>query len=403
MASKFSLNQINAMKHILYTLSFILLWNISFGQDSLLIKIAGEHVKSFQVSDHKYSGEGWEFILDEVEKSQHFLVGEDHFSNEIPDFIKAIGSKSRFDNFFIEVDPYTTQLIEDSFTKMSPEERVEFTERYSKYYSFYALKPEFELLEYFMESGINLLGSDQIIMYGEQLLFPQLKAMNSNPEVKTFYDTIIHRSELQLEKFFEDTSNPMYFITPAFTEDLDKLKTMNISDTEQEIIDNMEQSIEIYQKLSHSIRVKLIIRQLMDEYEVWKDSRTLFKYGANHLMRGESLLTVYDIGNVVANITEAYGEQSLHLMIVGQSGMLGSPFKGFPSQKVDKENGFYLSFLKPFFPLTAGNDWYVFDLRPIRKALNRRKVEIDNLSLKRVIKGYDLLVIIPEVTPAGFE
>lgn len=391
------------MKHLFYTLILLALQYNGYCQDSLFTKIAKENSKSFQVSNDQFSGEGWEFIINEVKKSQHLLLGEDHFTNEIPTFIKAIGLESRFKNFFIEVDPYTTQIISESFSEMNAEERSRFNEEYSKYFSFYALQPEYELLEYFMNSGLNLLGSDQILMYGEQLLFPTLREMNPDPEVKSLYDSILKRSEIQLELFFKDPSNPMYFLTPDFKEDLTTLKAMDISKEEQEIIENIEQSIEIYLKRSHSIRVNLIIRQLMDQYEVWKDSRTLFKYGANHLMRGESLLTVYDIGNVIANITEAYGEQSLHLMVVGQSGSLGSPFEGFPAQKIDKEKGFYLSYLKPFYPLTEGLDWVVFDLRPLRKLLNRNKLKIENQLLIRAIKGYDLLVIIPEVTPAGFE
>ena len=47
----------------------------------------------------------------------------------------------------------------------------------------------------------------------------------------------------------------------------------------------------------------------MNDYENWNGKRNLFKYGANHMARGESFLTVTDIGNLVANIAEANYEK----------------------------------------------------------------------------------------------
>ena len=102
----------------------------------------------------------------------------------------------------------------------------------------------------------------------------------------------------------------------------------------------MKKSITIYKEQNHRLRIKLILNQLMKDYPLWKDSKNLFKYGANHMTRGESFLTVFDIGNMVANITKSNYEESFHIMIVGESGMMGSIFKSFPPNPVDAENGF---------------------------------------------------------------
>lgn len=39
-------------------------------------------------------------------------------------------------------------------------------------------------------------------------------------------------------------------------------------------------------------------------------------------------------------------------------------------------------------------------MRLLRKALNEKQLQVGNRFLKRVIKGYDTVVIIPEVTAA---
>ena len=84
--------------------------------------------------------------------------------------------------------------------------------------------------------------------------------------------------------------NPMtmYFMTPDFLKDLDELRALDLSEEERRIIEDMQRSVAIYREQSHRKRVKLILNQLMKDYPIWKDSRNLFKYGANHLTRGES-------------------------------------------------------------------------------------------------------------------
>ena len=59
--------------------------------------------------------------------------------------------------------------------------------------------------------------------------------------------------------------------------------------------------------------------------------------------------------------------------------------------------------MKAISPLTKvlnGEQWQCFDLRPIKKALAGGKLKVDDLKLSRVIKGYDLLVVIPKATAA---
>ena len=193
----------------------------------------------------------------------------------------------------------------------------------------------------------------------------------------------------------------MYMMTPAFEEQLTALESLPLSDEEEALVGYLRTSMEIYQQQSHRQRVQLIKHHLMQDQQRWISNRNLFKFGANHLTRGESFLTVHDIGVIIANLAEARYETSYHLMVLGESGEQGSPFRGFPPSRVDS-GGFYLKHLQPFFELTGGGDWHVFDLRPLRTALTRQQLTVGNLNLRRSIMGYDTLVLIPELTAAGF-
>ena len=119
------------------------------------------------------------------------------------------------------------------------------------------------------------------------------------------------------------------------------------------------------------------------------------------MARGESFLTVTDIGNLVANLSEANYRETVHIMVMGASGMQASAFESFPASPIDL-NGFYMKHLKPFMGLHKGEGWAVFDLVPIREQLIRKKLQVDNLNLIRTLKGFDILVLIPEVSAAQF-
>lgn len=135
----------------------------------------------------------------------------------------------------------------------------------------------------------------------------------------------------------------------------------------------------------------------MEEYSDWAGKRNLFKYGANHLAKGESLMEIYDIGALVSNINDSKYKNSLHIMILGTSGTQASPFQGYPEEKIN-ENSNLLKTLKPITSVIDGTKWHCFDMLPLRKALNEGKISISDIQLNRIIKGYDLLVVIPKVT-----
>jgi hypothetical protein len=385
---------------LIFTLTFLLHLILS-AQDSLLLEMAKENQLSMRYDNGLFSGPGWEAVRSKAKDSDHVLIGEDHFTVEIPKFIEAIGLDSKYDNFYIEIDPYSTAIIQKTFT-WTDQKRAEFYKKYGRIYSFYALREEYALLEKMVKSGMNLLGSDQIVMFDDRLIFQDLAQKTKNLNAKKTYESVAEKSKAHLDKFLQNPQNPMYFMTPAFGEDLSRLGEMELSEIEYDILEKMRISVDIYQKQSHRIRVQLIKHHLMNDYAKWKNKRNLFKYGANHMARGESFLTVTDIGNLVANIAEANYQESFHIMILGESGMQATAFETFPPSEINP-NGFYLKHLQPFFQLTEGADWAVFDLIPIRKALERGTLILDNQNLIRSIKGFDVLILIPEVTAAGFD
>jgi len=373
--------------------------------DPAFAGLARQHQFSMSEQDGAFSGPGWDLLSERVAGAQHVLIGEDHFTNEMPQLIGAVAGIGFYDHFYIEVDPFSTRIIERSIREMDPAQRLQFRRTFGDLYSFYALAPEYALLEQLVGGGARLLGSDQVVMYADRLVFQDWATRTENDQAREVYRHIARQSRERFERFLEHPEEPdfssMYFMTPEFAGDLERLSALELSGEEHEMVEAMRRSVDIYQTQSHRKRVQLIKHQLMVDYPRWIGSRNLFKYGANHLARGESLLTVQDIGALVAELAEAAYQESLHVMVIGESGAQGSPFRGFPPSPIEPD-GFYLKHLQPFFALTTGEAWAVFDLVPLRRAQQRGELAVDNVNLLRSIKGYDLLVLIPEVTPAPY-
>jgi hypothetical protein len=388
----------------LKTVILIVLMILSFAGHSdelVFAELASQNQLQMSLEAGRFSGPGWDFLHERVSQAQHVLAGEDHFTNEIAQLISAISDIGKYANFYIELDPFSTRIIERSIREMSPADLATFRASYGDLFTFYALQPEFALLEKMVSGGAHLLGAEQVMLIAEPLLLQEWLVRSNNEQAKEIYQDIIGKSQQHLAAFLEDQQQPFYFLTPEFSARLETLAGLELSAEERSLVQAMQRSVTIYQTQSHRMRVQLLKHYLMSDYPVWIKQRNLFKFGANHLMRGESFLTVQDIGALIANLAEAQYQESFHVMIIGESGFQGSPFRGLAPTAIDPDD-FYLKPLQPFFQLTGDDHWSVFDLVPLRRAYERGELKVENQNLVRTLKGYDALVLIPTVTAAKF-
>jgi hypothetical protein len=374
---------------------------VSVAQDSLVSKIAGESLATFSKSEQTFKGVGWDTLVSKIKTSDFVLIGEDHLTNEIPFFFSAVAAQVKFDNFFCEIDPYSAKIIESKIKNLSEIQLKKYREDFGDVFSFYAFEPEYQLLKQLVQSKTSVYGTDQVLAVADRLICSELKLTTKNDKAKKIYEAIEQKSKTYFTNFLKDQSRPFYILTDDFENDMANLLLLNLSHEEKEIITDLKLTAKIYKEQNHHLRIQLMKSNLMNVYSKWENKKNLFKFGATHLPKGESLLTIYDIGNLVNNAADSKFKNSLHLMIVGKSGTQASPFRGFPERTVD-ENSNDLKALKPFFNIVATGQWHCFDMLPLRKALENGKVTINDIQLVRIIKGYDFIIIIPKVTAAEF-
>lgn len=380
-------------------LTVLFAFTLSITAQGTLSSIIKQNSQSFILTNNTFEGKGWNQILDEIKTHDNILIGEDHFFNEIPLFISKISDEVKFDNFFCEIDPYLASTLEFKIKTLSNSELNKYISSFGNTFSFFSLAPEFNLFKKLALSNTNIIGTDQISLISERLIVSELKQKSKNEIAKSIYLEIEKQSAIYFNQIIKGKSP--YFLTEEFTNHLNTLNKLKLSPYEQTVIKDLKLSQKIYIEQNHHLRIQLMKHNLMQNYKQMNHSKNLFKYGANHLPKGESLLKIYDIGNLVNNIADSQFKSSLHIMIISNKGIQGVPIKGMENQKINP-NSNDLKHYKPFFDTMNKNKWHVFNNKKILKKLALNKIKIESKTLESVLKGYDYLIIIPEVTPAKF-
>ena len=356
--------------------------NFSYAQTTLMDSIIQKNYSTFKKNkNNTFEGKGWDTLQDEIIKNNSVLLGESHFTNEVPYFTNAIINNIKFDNYILEIDPYTTNTITKKIKSLSPAELDKFRDESGSALSFLKGETEFDLFKNIVDQNINIYGAEQISLFSDQLLFSELIKQSKNTKAKEIYKQMIANSAAY------DTKNnsTFYLFSDDFVAKMSALSTLNLSANEKEQLAALKLSKELYLNRIHGLRIQYLKHLVIEKLPEWKNKKNLFKYGANHMPKGESLMEVFDLGNLVANIEEANYRKSLHIMITG------------------KEEGETLADLdqyKAFLTVVKDDNWYAFDLRPLKQAISKKKLKVEDLTLERIIKGYDYLVYIPTLTKA---
>lgn len=351
-----------------------------FAQDNLIDSIIQKNYYQFTPTDTKtyFKGEGWTILTKEINKANSVLIGETHFTNEVPYFTEAIIEATKFDNYFHEISPSTDAIIAANIKALSAKNLDAFVKEYNSNFSFLRHEKDFDLYKKMVQSGINTFGVEQVSLFSDRLIISRLMEKTNNKKAKEIYAAMLKKS---LEQDKEDQK--YYLFSTDFLEKTAELSKLPLSKDEKKQIEDLQLSREIYLNRNHHLRIQLMKNILIQDMPHWTNKKNLFKFGANHTPKGESLMEIFDIGNLVSTIEDGNFRTSLHIMIIGKS---------------EDETIEDLKTYKAFMNVIKSDDWYTFDLRPLQKAISKGKLKIENITLLRIIKGNDFLVYVPNFT-----
>jgi hypothetical protein len=158
--------------------------------------------------------------------------------------------------------------------------------------------------------------------------------------------------------------------------------------------------------LTRSLLMKRHFRTYYDEAVRGGEAapHVLMKFGMSHMMRGRSLVEVFDIGTMLPELAAMNGTKAFSTVILYKKGHVNelTPFSKDDSARAAeydamKSRNVSLD-VTPFLDVATGAQWMVIDLRAIRPLMGK-KMPVDP-GVARIVWAFDSAVIVPEVHPS---
>jgi len=373
-----------------------------------------------RLDNGKIVGKAASVLESAIGNAQYVLIGEDHITREIPQFTAAICdlmAPQGLSAMAIEVGPQVADFVSSSLGKSDRLARMSsLTQRYPDSVAFLNVRQENDLVAHCAQIAhtprFHLWGLDQEFLGSAGWLLDQILATHPGPTATTAI-TRLKGEEQQDALRARETGDPLkLFLCAASDSELTEVAAVlqrdgnsaanalfrELVETHDIYVRNMQGSPE-----SNNQRARLLKRnfRLDSEKAAARDQpqKVLVKFGDWHLYKGFNPLHQRDLGDYIAEVADAQGSTSLHICVLGAKGthrVYGGYNRPTKLEKFVTDEDHNYRWLKPAVESQLPNGWTLFDLRKLRFT-DLGPVDPD---MERMVYGYDLLVILPELTPA---
>ena len=377
-----------------------------------------------RIENGKMSGSAAPVLEDAIAKAQFVLIGEDHLTREIPAFATAVCdlmAPQGLSAIAVEAGPHAAEFASSSFGKPDRLARMAaLAKQYPNSVAFLDMQQEDDLVAHCAQSAqtahsllhLHLWGLDQEFVGSAGWLLDSILATHLNPAA-TAEITRLKSEEQQDAIRAKETGDPSKLFLMAVSDselaDTATVLQRDANPAANALFHELMESHEIYLENmqgspeSNSQRARLMKTHFRRDLESaaadGHPQKVLVKLGDWHLYKGFNPLHQRDLGNYIAEMADAQGNASLHICVLGAKGT-HRVFAGYarPTQLekfvMDEDSDY--RWLKPAIDNQAANAWTLYDLRKLRFT----KTGPVDPDMERLVYGYDLLVIIPELTPA---
>lgn len=367
------------------------------------------------------AGIGGKTITDAIDQARFVLLGESHFSRETPEFAAAVCRTMHPDAYAVEAGPYAAAYVQTILKSPDRKRAMEQRERtHPSNMAFLDNEQENDLAARCIASGrakdVALWGLDQEFLGAASVLLQQMQQEPNGPK-STAAIRLALDEDRQAELRARTRGDFMQlFLGGASETDITSLQRALAADgtqRAQDIMRELTESRRIYRlnavgsPESNSERASLLKRHFLGDYRALQERtpapRILLKFGDNHMWKGFNDLHQLDLGDYVAELASVEHVTSVHIQVIAAKGTLAG-LGGYA--KPTTMESFVLAdipeyaWLKPVVDLLPTNSdrsaGVVLDLRRLRF----RKLAMTPEWL-HLVYGYDLLVMLPEFTPAN--
>jgi len=368
----------------------------------------------------RFVGNAAPLLESAIADAQYVLIGEDHITREIPQFTTAVCdlmAPQGLSAMAVEVGPQVAEFVSSSFGKPDRLARMAaLTQQYPDSVAFLNVRQENDLAAHCAQIAhsphFRLWGLDQEFIGSAGWLLDQIVATHPGPTATTAI-TRLKGEEQQDALHAKETGDPLkLFQFAASDSELAEVAAVLQRDgnsAANALFLELIESHEIYLKNmqgspeSNNQRARLLKRNFRLNLEKAaagdQPQKVLVKFGEWHLYKGFNPLHQRDLGNYIAEVADAQGKTSLHICVLGAKGthrIFGGYDRPTKLEKFVMDEDHDYRWLKPAVESQLLNAWTVYDFRKLR-FMELGPVDSD---MERMIYGYDLLVIVPELTPA---
>lgn len=373
---------------------------------------------SLTVDDRAFGGPGAEILARAVASARYVLVGEDHLTREIPRFtadLCRLMAPKGLTALAVEIGPEAAKVVDANLRRPDRRERIgSFMLAHPDAMAFQNGSDESDMAAACAQAAgpkLQLWGLDQEFFGATGNLLERMTAAHPGPIARAAIARLSasERSATAAALASGSPSNLLIFtITDEQLADARAAIAKDGGARVQALFAALEKTRTIYlgqntdPYASNGARARLMKRTLVDYFNnAAPEARVLFKFGDTHMRKGVNGLGQRDLGNFVAERADGDGVESLHLLVVGLRGThafyngVGRQVRHEPFVLTDDAD---FAWLKDAVPANgaASSDWTLLDLR----ALRGRQPRDISATWKRIIEGFDMVVVAPDITPS---
>lgn len=401
--------------------------SVLHAQDSIAVQQLLRHALPVHLENGTLSGAGAAALAAELDSSQFFLIGESHGFAEVPALTAALFDIARpkgYRHLAIEVGPFSASHVQSlAAAPLRDSAFARFHAQFPFTLSFYMWRDEQAMAQHVVSSlspGRDLLwGLDQEVMFAPAFLLRDV-ADSASEATRRAADSVARRAG-ELHKEMLRTRNPMaVYMMAASDSEIEAVRTRLANGKRtfpSAIFDEMIESRHIYKAFfggagweSNSRRAALMKRHFRAYYDRAtaageRQPKVMFKFGANHMMKGREITNTYDLGSLANEIAVSNGSKAFNLLVVIAKGTQNAwlPFAGAEADKsrpftpaqdrTGELQALGVAALLGAAPDTAA--WTLLDTRRLRPELSARRLGTVSTELERLVWAYDAVLVIP--------
>jgi len=373
-----------------------------------------------QLGSPALQGPGGAILDAAIDNAQYVLVGEAHFSQEIPRFTVSLChqmARKGLRAMAVETGPEAVRILNNDLRRSDRTARLSaFMQRHPDAMAFQNNIAESAMsADCAREAGsaFQLWGLDQEFFGASGFMLEEMANAARGPVAKEAIAQLSALDQRATAEAVRSGSPSKLFIYTIGDAQMGAARAAIAKDGGSralQLFEGLAETRAIFLASSTGIgdpngrRARLIKRTLSGNLRSVPDnSRVLVKFGDVHVAKGFNDLRQRDLGNFVAEYAEGRGASSLHILAMGKEGSLGA-YNGFGRQvKVepytptgDEDYPWLASALAGRPKQAVPSDWILIDLRQLRDI----PAQDMPAAWRQLVLRYDLVAIAPKLSPA---